>query len=787
MHLSLMCPDMFALRSPSKKLASYVPAPQSSPAASSPIQHLPIARQTSSLSSPAASPDDAGSPASVGVAAAAAPPQPVFKILPRASRETSSASSSADVDDDGSSSLSANTGVRSKLRRDLTLEEREAAYKEARERIFSQPDPVERPTPAPSTSAASSVAGEDAASVQSLGYGITRPSSAGSTFSRSSAALSVSGQRPPPSIASDSNANMPFFGYYQQQQALPHPHSMAGAGAYPVPTLRPPAPIFDPASGGWTYTPTSEYTQAHPYVSNYGSMPPPPPPPPMPYPGQSPSDLPVESATTPSAWHRSLPSPALSGSSNSSFPPPTYQHLGSATQPSPGAGGGAPSPSSADPGYLMRFPEGAIVTAAGAVVGPPQPYAAVAIGAGLRSSSAASIGASSSASRVATRGGTSSGPSSLRRLSQSTTQSLGSLHSSSAPLSDDAASPGSPSTSNGGGDDSPDASLAGENYSEVGSSVGGGSSSAPPSVAGAVPAYGRRGRQTTIVSRTGRPDRERERVREEERDGSEGASPEEGRVRESSPLHPSLPAKPTWAAAAAGSATTPERAQPVRTDLVATSPSTGRPVSAAQPASLRDLPGLATVSRSPPPAASSPGGIAFPPLSGAGGSRSMSLAPPPPPGPGPWSRTVPQYQPQSQQHYAPPPPPPGPMHPNGYAQYGMPGDGTGPGGPPPPPPSSYATWLAQAAVGPPAPPNTGFSYAPRQAPPASHLYVPLSGPSAGGRAAPAASAAAAGTADLMTMPDMRRPPPRSTQLFDPNKPANAGGMRRVAGGARSRS
>ncbi|GAA5953021.1 hypothetical protein JCM8115_002411 [Rhodotorula mucilaginosa] len=800
---------------PSKKLASYVPAPDTTPSVASPAPHRSVARTSSSaVSSPAASPDNSSPAASV--AAAAPPPQPVFKILPRASRGTSSASSSADVDDDGSSSFS--TSTRSKLRRDLTLEEREAAYKEARERIFNRPDPVEQPArttpPAapPSTSAASSNAGEDAASIQSsLGYGITRPSSAGSTFSRSSAALSVSGQRPPPSIASDSNSSMRsgYFGYYHQQQpgSIPPPPLAPPAGSggipYPMPNLRQAAPSFDPATGGWTYHPTTpmlnEFAQTpssySSMMSPYGGMQSPPAPPMMMPQYQQPAtasaaptlqyDASSGAAMTPSAsWHRNLPSPALSaGSSGNSYPPSQQQ------QP-PSGPSSASASANPDAGYLMRFPEGAIVTAGGGVVGPPQPYAAVAVEAGLRSASTLSLGASSSASRVAVRGGTSSGPNSLRRLSQSTTQSLGSgasVHSSSAPLSDDAASSSprrSPSATSGAADDSPEASLAGENSSEVGSSAGGGGGSGPSSLAGGGGGSSdgkRHGRKATIVGRRGRPDRPRE-----VEDGGEESS------REPSPLHPSLPAKPSWAAAAAASS-----AQTAPPTSAGSSSSPHIKSGDHQVGALSATHGgssLASLASSSAPHGNG-GAPGFPPLSRPVGSGPMPTPPPPPPPPpvqGAWTRPSGAY--------AGLPAGPPPSAPNGYTQYGTAVQAPSPHVLQHPhphqqqqqlqqqsqqhphqqqhhlQPSSYSAWLSQAAVGPPPvqvnyQPGPAGARHPTQAPPS--FYAPPQPPPAGP------------PADLMTMPDMRRPPPRSTQLFDPNKPTNSGGMRRVASGTGS--
>ncbi|BGP59314.1 hypothetical protein NBRC10512v2_000608 [Rhodotorula toruloides] len=714
---------------PPHKLASYVPAPDPVPSASpaTPVVATPN-NGSARPASPAPSATDSITAASSSSAPPTPAPLPVFKILPRAnaSRTASSASSSVVGEEDGGSSASGGTNAKGKGRRDLTLEEREAAYKEARDRIFNAPE-ADRSTIA-SISAASSVAGEDSASVQLLGVGITRPSSAGSTFSRSSAALSVSGSRPPPSIASESSLSIRsgYLGYYQ-----PPPSFQVPSGPYGgAPSLRPSAPSFDPATGTWTYgQPQPEYT--------YGGRPgyaqpgpaaqiPPPPPPPAPY-GYPPANPayaaqqsiygdglphPPPPQQPPSAWSRGLPSPALSSSSGGSFPPQSF-YLSALSQPLQQT---PPATTSNDSGYLMRFPEGAVVTPGGSVVGPPTPFSSVVStgGASLRSGSSLSL--ASSASR-GTRGATagSSGPPSLRRLSQSTTHSIGSVSAvSSAPVSEDAASRRSPSNAE---DASPETSLGGR--SEEGSSRTGAST---PASEGR-----RRDRQPTIVGE-----------RPAATEGDEGAK---GKT----VLHPSLPPKPAWVA----TRPPPERTAPA----ASTSPSH---VKSSQP--LPPPP--------PPSTYSSQSATQRPPLSFAAAAAPASAHPPayppvpPPPVPGAWNAAAGQVshplgagmpsfanpgeypalgqQPSSRTIIAPPPPPPQPYYP-----------------PQGPPTSAYPSWPSHAANGPP-PAHPGLPHVPNQ---------------------PFAD-------DLMNMPDIRRPPPKSTQLFDPSKPlGGSGSMRRGGSGA----
>ncbi|GAA5997096.1 uncharacterized protein JCM10292_006204 [Rhodotorula paludigena] len=719
---------------PPTKLAILVPAPEPVSTAS-PLPASPSVPVAPSTPSPAPS-TDSPAPSTSSTPAPAAPPapQPVFKILPRASasRAVSSAASSIAGEEDGSSSAGTGSG-KGKGRRDLTLEEREAAYKEARERIFNQPD-VERSAPAP-PSAASSVAGEDTASVQSLGYGITRPSSAGSTFSRSSAALSVSGQRPPPSLASDSSAAMKpgIATFYQTPQA------MYGG-------MRPP-PSFDPTTGTWTYSqaPAPEYPYYQPHFSG-------PSPPASAYPYASPSPYtpppqPMFEASPPvaphAAWSRGLPSPALSSSSGGSLqhPFPPFHAPPAATPPAPASI--ASTAGSSDAGYLMRFPEGAVVTPGGSVVGPPAPYATVAGSASLRSMSSASVG--SSASRIA-RAGSAVGASSMRRLSQSTTHSLGSVSAFSS--SADAASRKSPSATG----DSPETSQGGR--SDAGSSTGGSESAAS---AGADAR--KRGRQTTIVG--GRPGSD-----SAERDDGEGY--EDGLIKTPSSLHPSLPAKPSWVAAAA---------QAERPPLAKASSGSG-PVRNGQSASPQQH--ILLPSPPPPP----PVGAAQPKLPPYPAPLSSGIAPPPSFFASQQPYGGPSAYPGLPQVNAPPAPPPispangapwlrssAPVSPYGTAPSDFPPlGGAQPFYPTPPPslpPHGYPpAWQSHAAAGAP-PAHPGLAHAPTQQ--AFNAGSPAPAPD-----------------DLMTMPDMRRPPPRSTQLFDPNKPLAQQQGAGVAGGGMRR-
>ncbi|GAA5856464.1 hypothetical protein JCM8547_008755 [Rhodosporidiobolus lusitaniae] len=739
-------------RIPPAKLASVVPAPEAAPSA----VPTPLSTSTSASPVPSPSPSVVSSPAvSVHPATCTTSPppppvQPVFKILPRssASRTASSASSAVGVDDDASTSASASASTRSKSkgRRDLTLEEREAAYKEARERIFKQPDP-ERPPPVTTASTASPGASE-------LGMGITRPSSAGSTFSRSSAALSISGARPSPSIASESNSSIRsgYTNYYAQPPPPPqHPY----APGYP--NLRPSAPVFDPASGGWTYAPQQ---QEHSYAAQYGgdiygrtpqqapSFPatygapspsyalsyaqppiqvtaPAPQGPSYPYgtspvssfhPPPYPPQQPPAASYDPAAWQqpvpRSIPSPSLSTSSSASmhFAPPA-----------------PPNAANNGSGYLMRFADGAIVAPGGSVT-VPAPGGARSVG----SLSSASISSLNSALRTnpSRSGGVQSGSSVLsgRRLSASTTHSLGSMSAISS-LPDDSSAPRK----------SPPASGASSNAapSEAGS-VAGGSSEGK-----------RRDRQTTIVG--GRPDADSISGGSEKSKGKQREEVDAKNEQEDPKLHPSLPAKPAWVA----SQPPPER------PYVIQAPPKDKPFEAVPPTQ---------VYHPPPPAAPVPLQHIHqpPPFHGYPVPSSTSVLPPPdlyqqhpPAASSAWGRPV-----VPSASYAPPP-----------SEFPALGGAYHPSQPPPSlPQPSYPS----SPAGPPVWSNPSSHAATGPPPMPYNPSLPLSFQLAAAGVSGGAGAGG-GADDLMTLPDMRRPPPRNTQLFDPTKPSVAAGGGVVVG------
>ncbi|GAA5900433.1 hypothetical protein JCM6882_001245 [Rhodosporidiobolus microsporus] len=761
-----------ATQLPPAKLASYVPAPESTPPAAPAVAPAPISTSTSSspapsaASSPAVSVNPALSTTSASPSPATPEPQRVFKILPRSavSHTTSSASSSIGTDDDASASA----GAKGKGRRELTLEEREAAYKEARERIFSQPEP-ERPAPVASASTASSGASE-------LGMGITRPSSAGSTFSRSSAALSISGARPSPSLASESSSSIRsgYTGYYAAQ---PPPMQYGVAPGYP--NLRSSAPVFDPASGGWTY-PQQQVQQQPEYggygaqygAGDYGRTPPgsqpyfPPYPsaaPPQPaYPGQPPIQVtapsphsqaasyayghsaaaPLQHAPYPPpqsypqqppydpspTWsqpsHRSMPSPALSASSGASLQQHQQQHQHFPQQAPPAPSGSGSTGSGSGAGYLMRFADGSVVSPGGSITAPATGGSTRSVG----SLSSASISSLNSSSMKGNLPRSAAAPGGGRRLSASTTHSIGSVSAISSAALDDSSSPGasrkSPSASASGTSSSAPAS-------DAGSSAGGGEGK-------------RRDRQTTIVG--GRP--------ETSAKGKERASGdvEKAGEAEGQPLHPSLPSKPVWVATQPPAAreTASSSSSAVAAPQVDSTPVALPPLSFGHQQPSNPQPSFPAY---PPPQSNSvlPPPDFFPPpapssasaASSAWGARPFppaSYAPPPSdfPALGGGGAAPPAFYPSHPSAAAPPPPPF-----SAPSAYGAP--------PPPPawgPPSSHAA---------PGPQPTHF-----------HPSIPLQQQQA---------RVFDPREDLMSVPEMRRPPPRSTQLFDPSKPLAAAGRK----------
>ncbi|KAK4702120.1 hypothetical protein P7C70_g4105, partial [Phenoliferia sp. Uapishka_3] len=274
-------------RLPLQKLTSFSEPPSLSPA-------IPTTSATSSLpssdpSSPSASAIPSPSSSSTNLSLQ---PQK-YKILPRASSHhaSSSASSSVGADDDST------RGGRS--RKDKSLEEREAAYKEARERIFKEKEDAEERAGGVGASPKSAGAeyGASASSSRAreatvVGPAITRPNSTGSTYSRSSAALSAAGGRPSPSVvsfessesSSTSAGRHPAYqaqgptAYYPQQSMTQlhnqhfhqHPETRI-ISSQQGPSLRPSAPSFDPSGGGgWnSYSYGPEYAQAAPGSDPY--------------------------------------------------------------------------------------------------------------------------------------------------------------------------------------------------------------------------------------------------------------------------------------------------------------------------------------------------------------------------------------------------------------------------------------------------------------------------------------------------------------------------------------
>ncbi|GAA5830492.1 hypothetical protein JCM11251_002490 [Rhodosporidiobolus azoricus] len=789
-----------ATKLPPAKLATYVPAPASVPPTVPVIAPPPASTITSSspaasaVSSPAASIDPALSTSSASPSPATPEPQRIFKILPRAaaSHTTSSASSSAGDDD----SIALSGSGKGKGRHELTLEEREAAYKEARERIFAQPDPERPPLPVPGASTVSSGASE-------LGMGITRPSSAGSTFSRSSAAMSISGARPSPSLASESSSSIRsgYTGYYA---APPPPMQYGVAPGYP--NLRSSAPIFDPASGGWTYPqqqqqqPDNGYGGAGYSAGDYGRTPPgsqpyfpsyqatasmqpaypgQPQPPiqvtaPSPHsqaasyaygasaaPSFAPSAYPQQTPYDPSpTWsqpsHRTLSSPALSASSGMSMQhhhqhhAQQYQQQQQQQQPHVGTASNASGSSSAGgsggAGYLMRFSDGSVVTPGGSITTP-----SAASGSATRSVdslSSASISSLNSSARagmprsMAPSGGG-------RRLSASTTHSVGSVSAiSSAALDDSSSSVArkSPPASTSLSDSAASSSKA---PSEAGSSSAGGLSSEGK----------RRDRQTTIVGGRHAQESVKGKGKERAAETEEGQAQDDGKAS----LHPSLPSKPAWVA------NQPPQIRDTHSAGAGSSTSTVPP---AVPTSATLPPPL---SFSPQPPHSRP---SFPsyaaPASSSGIQSPQAFFPPaqvPPPdlgGPSVWG--APPSAPPSSYALAPSdfpalggtggaaPPPPQPFYPSQLRSLPPPAPYPYGNGAPPAPPSAWAPspHPSLAAIG---PQPTQF-----------HPSIPLQQQQA--RAFPPAPPLK--EQDLMNTPDMRRPPPRSTQLFDPTKPVGAG-------------
>ncbi|GAA5924419.1 R3H and SUZ domain-containing protein [Sporobolomyces koalae] len=734
-------------RLPSAKLASYAVAPEPPATVPSAIM-VPSPSSTPSIaSSPVTSAAQSGSTSSlpnlVDAPTAAAPPPAapqILKILPRssASRTASSASSSIGTDEDPATSSSAPTSAKGKGRRELTLEEREAAYKEARERIFSQP---EQERGISSGAAASSIASEDVSTrLTSAGAGITRPSSAGSTFSRSSAAMSIAGSRPSPSVASESGSSM-WSG---------HHGGMYGGGSQLMPSLRPSAPSFDPSLvGGWTheqgYMQDPAWQQQH-YQHSYPQQHSPHPPiqvtgpsphpayaaPSPSYPSSSTSHVaaPMSGPFQPAAnvypqidpWGRSvpppLPSPSLSTSSGNSLQRPHPSHR-SSSPPAPNE-----RRSSGMSGYLMRFAgTGAVVAPGGTVTAGIQP-------AGSPSSSmfagppstTRSVSSFSSTSQHSS----SSGGNSLRTGSSSTGSGVHNRN---------------PGALGGGGTQlrRPSASLT-SSVSSARSLRDRKDSVGTDSEAGLEGDSARHERQATVKSHSS------------DSGGADANRSDSRGRREKSPLHPSLPAKPTWTAPASDRPRSPTRSN-LPGNIPAAQASYSSPINNRQilPPQLNHTHSPAHQHQAPFPPQTTQSNVPF-------YAPSSHSFPSPQPAPSPsqtpgWNRPAGMHYPAGASSFAPAPGP-APVPPQ-YPQGMFPPPGAGG-------PNQTSNWnYAQPLMMPPVPP-----------------LVPHPASTRGVQAQ-----------DSMPFPDMRRPPPKSTQLFDPNRPATGGGggsgMRRGASGTGS--
>lgn len=441
----------------------------------------------------------------------------------------------------------------------MTLEEREAAYKEARERIFSGSeinDATEVATPTT----------------------IIRPASTDSAYSRASAAppsispspILYSGFPPP------SHQGAPGMVYYSHPTAIAHPAGPMGMSGGPV-HLRPSAPSFNPNQGGWSsysYATTSyqngnlvaqesvygenhsQYGGGHSYSSTtegttYSTHPPPqssttryvnhqqqppiqitapsplpqyahrlqqfqhPPPPPPPLsqfvnPNQS---RPIPPPPPSVAWSQiPLSSPSLSTSSGGSSYRQSAPSISSTTKSGDRVGG-----------YIMRYPDGAVIYPGGERKGgagrtPPRSVSSVS----TTSSSTSRTASSSNLRAYATsssHAGSSPSAEKGRRVHHSNSTSLS---SSSAAVSAHGPS-SSPSASASGSIGRPSRSRSiGTSTSTSGSggSIGGSDS-------------GRGSGSTKSVLETTRNHKSLE------PDVKDGES-------KRTMLHPSLPAKPTW-------------------------------------------------------------------------------------------------------------------------------------------------------------------------------------------------------------------------------------------------
>lgn len=449
----------------------------------------------------------------------------------------------------------------------MTLEERETAYREARERIFVR----ENPTP----------------DQVALGANLPRPNSAGSTYSRSSLAQSISSHRISPSVTS-SSSHVSSPAPFQHNSTVYYTHTSNGSHAttegFHRGNLRPSAPSFDPGAQSWSaysyastsyqngeYVAQSAYGEgpgmpypfpphgANPYLQQqqveggydprFGgghpgysqppiqiiaasplpqhavyppSFPTPYPPSFVPPPQQQPHYLPSPSAPfVPPQWPRQAPlaSPALSASSTGSYAPSSVV----SSHVSPDRAGG----------YIMRFAEGGL--AYGSLSGPPSRST------GSTGSASTSRTASSSNLRNSSSGyggGGSSGPVSAASIGTGMGDyergGAGGMRRTAAGTG--LSSPAQSSVGGGRAMSSSSGSVGNtkRSASASGSSAAGSDSgrarNAPPSLTSSSAAS-----VSTSISREGAGDAKGKGRQKEEVEGPER-------------LHPSLPAKPVWAA-----------------------------------------------------------------------------------------------------------------------------------------------------------------------------------------------------------------------------------------------
>lgn len=597
--------------------------------------------------------------------------------------------------------------------------------------------------------------------------------------------MSVSGARAAPSEASTSTStsSMSIHSGFQGPTVYYPPSTSMGPGGL---SLRPSAPSFDPSgAGGWAPYGDGRgyagegvaygYSEAqcggdewsrraagvggpspYPYSSQHAQQPPiqvtapPPRPPPQPhqpsFPGSSTQQYPPltrsggsfppashpSSSSTHSAWATprapSLPSPALSTSSGgSSYHQLSHSHAhhphpSSTTTDRSSSSGSVPSVTPG--GYLMRFPDGGVVGFN------PSPASSVS---GHSTGTGAGAYAASSTSSYSAAGST-------RSTSSASTSRTASSSNLRGPTSAVAAAGGSESAA------TRRRTSHSTSHSLSSGSAGGGSGSAAASEAGSG-SGGRKGAgsEKRNGSERGGAARASDKGKECEKDvGSTTAAEGSGIIKAKSnlPLHPSLPAKPAWVT----SQPPKERSTSFgSTSALAMAPSSSQ--DSTPSVGLAD--GFALAAARPASVASSLSSSSF----GLPGTTQLHqhYSAAGYPSPTTYSPAPPPPHPQQQPHHLPPP----------GAYYGA--------GPPVPQPwpSRGINVNSEGYYLPPPPP-------PPPLPSGAPTYPDLLQQAQWTAAAPSPHD------PIMQGPELRRPPPRSTALFDPNKPT-AGGAGAGAG------